>query len=317
MTNTRAPRPTDLVALVTFGEEVRENMAVTRDHLGVPHGTPRPIAAAIEQWLHLGRRTWISVAGREIRGIATARDLASKSAWEIDTLVDAPAPTDGPDAEVEVVVDLLRQAARAARDAQVTHLLLRTPIDSVASRVAVRAGFRRVVDEQLWVGRLTPASPVRSDTAGHVREAAAADTVARFQVFSRAYPVAAREALAMMQEEWRAVQDDRWVDRGGLSLVQEADGRVHGTLEASARGQFRLTVAAGAATSGLELLAELGRRLSGTPDHFTLVPQGSAAEEAVQAAGLVPAGEYSLFCQRFARPVRDDVRAPARIAVTG
>lgn len=315
MTNTRAPRPTDLVALVTFGEEVRENMAVTRDHLGVPHGTPRPIAAAIEQWLHLGRRTWISVAGREIRGIATARDLASKSAWEIDTLVDAPAPSEGPDAEAEVVVDLLRQAARAARDAQVTHLVLRTPIDSAAARVAVRAGFRRVVDERLWVGQLTPAAA--SVATGHVREAAAADAVARFQVFSRAYPVAAREALAMTQEEWRAVQDDRWVDRGGLSLVQEVDGRVHGTLEASARGQFRLTVASGASASGLELLAELGRRLTGTPDHFSLVPQGSAAEEAVQAAGLAPAGEFSLFCQRLARPVRDDVRASARIAVTG
>ena len=37
MTDTRAPRPTDLVALVTFDEEVRENLAITRDHLGVPN----------------------------------------------------------------------------------------------------------------------------------------------------------------------------------------------------------------------------------------------------------------------------------------
>jgi len=306
MTDTRTPRPTDLVALVSFGEEVRENMAVTRDHLGAPNEAPRPIAAAIEQWLHLGRRTWISVSGREIRGIATARDLASKTAWEIDTLVDAP------DADEEVAVDLMRQAARSARDAQVTHLLLRTPVDSVAAHVAPRAGFRRVVDEQLWVGHLAAGEP-----SDRIRDARPQDDQARFQVFSRAYPVTAREALAMTHDEWRSVQDDRWVDRGGITLVEESEARVHAVAEASARGQFRLTVETGAVDCGTLLLAELGRRLASASDHYTLVSQGSAAEDAVCTAGLVPAGEFSLLCLRMARPIREDARARAGIAVTG
>ncbi|MDA1010270.1 MAG: hypothetical protein O2888_02210 [Chloroflexi bacterium] len=306
MTDTRTPRPTDLVALVTFGEDVRENMAVTRDHLGVPYESPRPIAAAIEQWLHLGRRTWISVSGREIRGIATARELASRTAWEIDTLVDAP------DADDDVVVDLLRQAARAARDAQVTHLLLRTPLDSVAALVAPRAGFRRVVDERLWVGHLAAGEP-----SDRIRGARPEDDHARFQVFSRAYPVTAREALAMTQDEWRSVQDERWVERGGMILVEEPAGRVHAVAEVSPRGQFRLTVESGASECGTVLLGDLGRRLAVTPDHFALVPQESAAEDAVRAAGLVAAGEFALFCQRMARPAREDARARAGIAVTG
>jgi len=57
MTDTRAPRPTDLVALVTFDDEVRENLAVTREHLTEPPSAARPLSAAIDQWLHLGRRT--------------------------------------------------------------------------------------------------------------------------------------------------------------------------------------------------------------------------------------------------------------------
>ena len=57
MSAARPPRPTDLVALVTFDGVVRANQAVTRDRLGKAPGTPRPFSAAVEQWLHLGRQT--------------------------------------------------------------------------------------------------------------------------------------------------------------------------------------------------------------------------------------------------------------------
>ena len=42
---------------------------MTRDRLGKAPGIPRPLSAAVEQWLHLGRRTWVSVRGRSIVGI--------------------------------------------------------------------------------------------------------------------------------------------------------------------------------------------------------------------------------------------------------
>jgi hypothetical protein len=305
MTDTRTPRPTDLVALVAFGEDVRENMAVTRDHLGVPQGSARPLAAAIEQWLHLGRRTWINVSGREIQGIATARDLAAKSAWEIDTLVDAP------DASEEVTVGLLRQAGRAARDAEVTHVLLRTHVDSPAAEAAPRAGFRRVVDERLWIGHLAPGA------SSHVRDIRPADAQSRFQVFCRALPATVREALAMTLEEWQAVQDARWMDRGGFMLVDEYEGRLRASLEASSLGQFRLLVESGTPEAGEGILAVAGQRLPGVADHFALVAEGTAAEDAVRRAGMEPAGEYALFCLRLARPVREESRARAGVVVTG
>ena len=91
---THAPRPTDLVALVSFDGEVYENQAVTREGLGKPSATPHPLAAAIQQWLGRGRHVWIDVRGRQIHGIATARPLAGHDAWLVDTLVDAGAPDD-------------------------------------------------------------------------------------------------------------------------------------------------------------------------------------------------------------------------------
>lgn len=309
MTDTRAPRPTDLVALVTFDEEVRENQAVTRDHLGVPNEPPRPLAAAIEQWLHLGRRTWINVSGREIRGIATARDLTSKSAWEIDTLLDAP------EAGEQVIVDLLRQAARAAREAMATHLLLRTPVDAPAAEDAPRAGFRPVVQERLWMGTLDGESS--SESSVLVREATDADTYARFQVYSRALPVTAREALAMTVEEWQAVQDYRWVDRGGVSLVAERDGRVVASARCARSGQFTLAAEDGAVEAGAALVAALPRFQQGATEHFALVPKGSVAEDVLRRLGMAQAGEYALFCLRLRHPVREEVHARAGVPITG
>ena len=326
MTDTRAPRPTDLVALVTFDEEVRENLAITRDHLGVSNEAPRPIAAALEQWLHLGRRMWISLGGREIRGIATAREL-SRTAWQIDTLIDAPEEGE------EVIVDLLRQAGRAARDAMVTRVLLRTPVGSPAATSAPRAGFRHVVEETLWMGHLADAADAagapdpRGETAG-VREATPSDTHARFQLYSRAYPVTAREALAMTQDEWLGVEDTRWVDRGAPpSLVEEVDGQVRACLRASSRGQFALLADPETPGAGGAVLQELRRRLptssrdEGAGAVYGLVVTDSAAEEAARRAGLQPAGEYGLFCLRVSHPIREEAReeafARAGIAIPG
>lgn len=331
MTDTRAPRPTDLVALVTFDEEVRENLAITRDHLGVPNEPPRPLAAALEQWLHLGRRMWISLGGRSIQGIATAREL-SRTAWEIDTLIDAPEgdrnhhQPDGqhPDREHEVIADLLRQAGSAARDAGVTRVLLRTPTDSPAVEVAPRAGFRPVVEETLWLGSLM--TPVDAEgelpADARVREAEDADRYPRFQLYSRAYPVTAREALAMTLEEWEALEDHRWVDRGAPpTLVEESEGRIRACLRASSRSQFELMSDPEAPGAGTALLQELRRRRPEAEDAYGLVVSGSAAEESARRAGLQPAGTYALFCLRVSQPIREEVRegATARtgIAIPG
>ena len=75
MNGPHAPRPTDLVALVSFDGEVYENQAVTREGLGKPPAAPHALTATIQRWLGRGRQVWIDVRGRQIHGIATARPL--------------------------------------------------------------------------------------------------------------------------------------------------------------------------------------------------------------------------------------------------
>ena len=53
----RVPRPKELVALVSFDGELRENQAVTRERLAHPQPPPRPLSAAVEHWLGLRRLT--------------------------------------------------------------------------------------------------------------------------------------------------------------------------------------------------------------------------------------------------------------------
>lgn len=302
MSAARPPRPTDLVALVTFDGVVRENQAVTRDRLGKAPGTPRPLSAAVEQWLHLGRWTWVSVRGRSIVGIATARELSAPSAWELDTLIDAG---DDP----AVVADLLRQAAQSAARANVTHVLLRAPSDAPAAQQAARAGFAKVLDERLWGGHLQVDA-----TAEGVRDWREGDDVACFQLYSRALPVSARSVLAMTRQEANAVHERRWHERG-RSLVGEHDGRIVGLARvARSGGQFSLMVEPGHRDAAQALLAAVSERLGKTAVHRALIPACGADEEhALRDAGLEPGSEFTLFCHRTARPVLDEAHAAVRV----
>lgn len=310
MTDTRAPRPTDLVALVTFDGEVRENLAVTREHLVEPQSAPRPLSAAIAQWLHRGRRTWISIVEREIRGIATARDLAARRAWQIDGLIETQSGDDGD----SVLGDLLAQASVAAAEAEATHLVLRTPADGPAALAARQAGFQPVVLERVWGGHLRPSG---APGTVEVREATPADTQAMFQVYSHAWPVEARQALAMTLDEWEAVQEHRWLERGGV-LVAEQAGRVAGYARHARTGQCSLVVTPGAADVAAALVEALGVRLAEADRHVALVAACGATEEtALRGAGLTPERELALLCKRIARPVRDEAYVRAGVPITG
>ncbi|MDA1002797.1 MAG: hypothetical protein O3B31_05540 [Chloroflexi bacterium] len=322
MSDTHAARPTDLVALVTFDGEVRENRAVTREALGREPEAPRPLSAALEQWLGLGRQTWVTVQGRSVQGIATARDLSAKSAWIIDTLIDA----DREDAAGDVLRDLLRQAAVAAERARVTHILLRTPADSPAIEAALRAGFVGALHERVWRGRtFDPAAAsdragasTSGDPAVAVRPATDADTLALFQLYSRALPIEARQALAMTLDEWQALRERRWCAHGS-ELVAVANDRVVGALRfGDERAQIELTLEpeAHAAAAGHALLDATCAALDGERGALALVPMTAAASEHVlRERGFAPDGEYVLLSRRVARPVRSAVPARAGVAI--
>lgn len=316
--NTHAPRPIDLVALVTFDDAVYENQAVTRERLARPSAAPHALNAAIEQWLVRRRHMWIDVSGRQINGIATARPLAANDAWMIDTLIDATADSAAA-AESGVVFALLDQAIEAAIQSAVTRLLLRTPADAPALPDALRAGFRPALAERLWAGATIapPETPSRDVT---VREAADSDGFALFQLYNRALPFEARQALALTLEEWEGVQDRRWLARNSREWVAEEDGRITASLRLSLTNkvaQFDLLAAGDSLRGAAALLATAATQISDREQVFALVPRAIAPlETLLRDHGLEPRADYALVSRRTAKPVVADAAARSGVVVS-
>ncbi len=314
------PRPSDLVALVTFDGEVYENQAVTRERLARPSSAPHPFNAAIEQWLGGRRRTWIDVRGRQINGIATARELSSDRAWLIDTLVDAStAPAQG------VVAALLRQAIEAATQHRVTHVLLRTAADGPALADALRAGFKPALVEQLWSGS-PPARDTSSRPQATVREDGDEDAFALFQLYNRALPIEGRQALALTFEQWQAIQERRWLGRGshGYVAVDGTDSRGRNRVCAALRvapagetGQFDLLADADGLDGAAALLDLAAERLADARQVLALVPCCAAPlERLLRERGLQPGAEYTLLSRQTAKPVSARSRVAPGVVVS-
>jgi hypothetical protein len=304
VTHTHAPRPTDLVALISFDGEVFENQAVTREALGKPSSPPHALAATIQQWLGRGRRVWIDVRGRQIHGIATARPLASDEVWEVDTLVDAGGDDD-------VVGGLLAQASEAAVEAGVGRLILRLRDDAPALREAQRAGFTHALDEELWVLD-RPARAPHDASVEHVRDIEEADLQSLFQLYSRALPVGARQALGMTLDEWRGAQERRWLGRGAVEMLADEGGRARAALQASAHGQLTVLVEPGYEGLAGCLYAAAVETLSDAERVFALQPDclGTPAP-LLRDLGFEPRERYALLAKRIARPLFEAVPSAA------
>ena len=317
MPEAHAPRATDLVALVTFDGQVRENLAVTREHVGHEQPPPRPFSAAIEQWLHLGRRTWVSIEGREVRGIATARELGDATAWEIDALIDASDEHDDPDArpgEASLLVDLLSRAVTAAVEAKVTRVLLRTP-SSIAAGAAVRAGFRAATSQRLWsCNHLEPGEDQLGVT---VREASEQDDQATFQLYMRSVGVETRALIAMTLGEWQSLQGRRWLGRHGLALAAERDGRMIGLMRcAPASGQIELCVDPDETEAATDALLDAAIEVIEADRVVSLCETDTPQERILERRGMRVQQEFMLLARRTMTPVAETatVRANARLA---
>jgi hypothetical protein len=298
-THTHAPRPTDLVALVSFDGEVYENQAVTREGLGKPSAAPDALGAAIQQWLGRGRHVWIDVRGRQIHGIATARPLSGHDAWLIETLVDAGAPGD------HVVSALLAQASETAIEAGVSKLLLRMRIDAPGLAEAQRAGFARALNEELWQGE--PSTDVARDAGAEfsVRDVQDSDAFSLFQLYSRTLPIDARQALAMTFEEWQAAQERRWIGRGGRELVACQDGKVRGVIQASSSGQFTVLVEPGFEAAAAGLYTAATAHVDGAA-RLALQPSCNGTPASMlRSHGFEPGDEFLLLSKRMARPLME------------
>lgn len=128
--------------------------------------------------------------------------------------------------------------------------------------------------------------------------------MALFQLFNRALPVDARAALAMMLEEWEAVQERRWLGRGSRELVAEVGGEVRALLRAAPGGQLWLLAEPGADAAARALLAAVVPLFASAKRVMALLPDCASTPAGVlHAYGLTPDADYVLLVQRTARPL--------------
>ena len=325
MPDAHAPRATDLVALVTFDGQVRENLAVTREHLGLGDSheqrPPRPLSAAIEQWLHLGRRTWVSIEGREVRGIATARELGDASAWEIDALIDAGdehvQPGDAPadvSAEAPVLVDLLSRAASAAVEAGVTRVLLRTPSTIAAGE---RYALASVPPCRSSSGAATTSNRARHTPASACVRRPRRTTTPQFQLYMRSVRAETRALMAMTFGEWASLQSRRWLGRQGIALAAECEGRVIGHLRcAPASGQLELLVDPDQAEAATDALLDAATEAIDAERMISLCETDAPQACILERRGMRAQQEYMLLARRTTTPVAEAAAVPvnARLA---
>jgi len=318
MTVARTVRPTDLVALVAFDGRICPNEAKTRDRLGREESSPSPLESALEQWFSFatGRHTWISVRGSTLRGLISARHRSSKTAWEIDCLVNAAG-------DEALCMSLLDHVSEEAGREGAEKIFLRVNADSPVAPIARRAGFVPFVAETGYVhrGPVSGAQPDRSpppdaseNSTLSLRRRSRADAHTLFQLYNVAVPESVRRVEAVTFAEWLAAQERHWLTRHSAQLVLERDGYLGAWIRAAADGdigRFDLLVH----PRELKLLEPLVlaalARLSGQGILLALVPEyEEPLARLLNRLGFEKQGQYVVMAKRTAVLVKAPRLAP-------
>lgn len=325
----RLPRAAALLARLRPSAGLIENHAVTVELLARPRPPRPPIVTAVQSWIGFRRLAWLEVEAGRISGVATARSIGSRDAWEIDMLLGArrAVPEDG-----AAFGRLLRRVADAASSERVGHVILRTPAGGVAVGAALRAGFQHASTERLWAGPGLSARPEPGVAAVVVRELRAGDDSELFRLYSAATPVAARRAFGLTLSEWRALDGSRWTGRRGGRWVAEVGGRPVAAARVSTRGalgELELLVEPPSAEGPAPQAADRGVREGGRTllqraaeatarcaRVVSLVPRSAVVvEELLGAHGLTPGGDVELLAIRTRQPAVDPARRGAGVVV--
>ena len=86
----RSLLPTDVLALVSYGTRNFDNRAWPRERVGA-ESSSHPLSLMLDKVRTLGRDrcAWVSIEHQRLQGLVAARPRGGRSAWEIDSLIDA------------------------------------------------------------------------------------------------------------------------------------------------------------------------------------------------------------------------------------
>src|SRR6185295_13180725 len=231
MTLPRALLPTDVLALVSYGSRNFDNRAWPRERVGA-ESSSHPLGVMADKVRSLGRDrcAWVSIEHQRLRGLVAARPRGGRSAWEIDSLIDASPGS-------EVVPGLIDCALAGIGEHGGEKLFVRLSAgDSDLIETFRDAGFASYRDETLYARNSSPRVVDVSD----LQPALPSDDYPGFRLYSAAVPEIQRRVEAVTFGEWHAAQERRWLKNGGVELVQHRDGRISAWASAARLSWGRL-----------------------------------------------------------------------------
>jgi hypothetical protein len=217
MTSSRALLPTDLLALVSYGSRIFDNRAWPRERVGA-ESSSHPLGVMVDKVRSLGRDrcAWVSIEHQRLQGLVAARPRGGRSAWEIDSLIDA-APNAG------ALPGLIDNALEGigAHGGEKLFVRLSTGDDDLIETFR-NAGFTTYREETLYARSGIPAVVDVTD----LQPALPSDDYPGFRLYASATPEPQRRVEAVTFAEWHAAQERRWLKHGSVELVQHREGRL-------------------------------------------------------------------------------------------
>jgi hypothetical protein len=216
---TTAPRallPTDVLALVSYGTRNLDNRAWPRERVGA-ESSAHPLGVMVDKVRSLGRDrcAWVSIVNQRLKGLLAARPRGGRTAWEIDSLIDATPASD-------VVLALVDCALAGVGEHGGEKLFVRLSAGDTNLIETFRdAGFASYREETLYArggaGKVVELSSLQP--------ALPSDDYPGFRLYSAAVPEAQRRVEAVTFGEWHEAQERRWL-KHGVELVQHREGRL-------------------------------------------------------------------------------------------
>lgn len=282
----RALLPTDVLALVSYGTRNFDNRAWPRERVGA-ESSSHPLGVMLDKVRSLGRDrcAWVSIEHQRLQGLVATRPRGGRSAWEIDSLIDAAPGSD-------VMLGLIDSALAGIGEHGGEKLFVRLSAGDAELLETFRdAGFASYRQETLYA-RNSGSTVV--DVAD-LQPALPSDDYPGFRLYTATVPEAQRRVEAVTFGEWHAAQERRWL-KHGVELVQHREGSLSAWAGAARLPWGRLvclTADKDAAREAEVIVAAAASRVeNGAPLHVLVSQDDETVARRLEEAGFVARREF-------------------------
>jgi len=306
--------PTDVLALVSYGSRNFDNRAWPRERVGA-ESSSHPLSLMVDKVRSFGRDrcAWVSIEHQHLHGLVAARPRGGRSAWEIDSLIDAAPGSD-------VVPGLIDSALTGVGEHGGEKLFVRLSAgDNDLIETFRDAGFASYREETLYAR----SGGARAVDMTELQPALPSDDYPGFRLYMSAVPEAQRRVEAVTFGEWHAAQERRWLKNTGIELVQHRDGHLSAWAGAARLPWGRLvclTMDGDAAREADAIVeAAASRVYSDAPLHVLVSHDDETVARRLEESGFAPRREFVDMVRRTTvlktLPVRTVPVAPNAVSV--